>query len=346
MKTISYTKIILALLITFSTKATLSQDINFSQFYDLPILRNPALAGLFDGDVRITSGFRNQWQSVTVPYKTIALGAEFKKIVSHNTGDFVTFGFQLTNDVAGDSKLSRTQVFPVINYHKSLSADKSTFLSAAFMAGPVMQHFDPTKLRFDDQYMGGSFSATNPTRQTFSNTNLTYWDPTAGLSFSSESGENTNYYVGVAIYHFTKPKVSFQPQSDFKLNPKYVINAGLTTSTSDADRMTLYADFFKQGGAAQAQGGVMFMHDLVQTDDDQKVSISGGVFYRLSDAIIPVVKIDYYKMSIGATYDVNISKLVPASKMRGGLELTLSYKAFSPNHVSDESYKVRCPKFF
>lgn len=323
-----------------------AQDINFSQFYDMPILRNPSLAGLFDGDIRFTSGCRNQWQSVTVPYRTIALGGEFKKMVSYQSGDFVTFGIQLTSDVAGDSKFSRTQALPFLNYHKSLSSDKSKFLSAAFMGGPVMQRFDPTKLQFDDQYMGGTFSATNPTHQTFANTGLTYWDPTAGLSYSSESGDNTDFYVGVAMFHFTRPKVSFQKNNDFRLNPKYVINAGLTTMTSDVNRMTFYVDLFKQGGAAQGQGGVMMMHDLVQTDDDRKISISGGMFYRLNDALIPVVKLDYYKMSIGATYDINISKLVPASQYRGGLELTLSYKTFSPNHISDEAYKTRCPKFF
>lgn len=89
----------------------------------------------------------------------------------------------------------------------------------------------------------------------------------------------------------------------------------------------------------------MLKHDLVQTDDDKAVSISGGLFYRWNDALIPVVKLDYYRVSIGATYDINISKLVQASQYRGGLELTLGYKAFSPNHITDESYRVRCPKF-
>ena len=60
-----------------------AQDINFSQFYDVPMLRNAALAGIFTGDVRLTSAYRNQWQAVTVPYRTIALGVEIKnKLVS------------------------------------------------------------------------------------------------------------------------------------------------------------------------------------------------------------------------------------------------------------------------
>jgi type IX secretion system PorP/SprF family membrane protein len=345
MKTKFYHTLLLCFALFMQSASLKAQDINFSQFYDLPILRNPAISGLFDGDVRVTSGLRNQWQSVTVPYRTIALGAEIKKPVSFQTGDFITFGVQLTSDQAGDSKLSRTQIFPFINYHKSLSADKSTYLSAAFMAGPVMQRFDPTALQFDDQYLGGSFSATNPTRQSFTNTSLTYWDPACGLSLNGQAGENGNYYLGVGLFHFTKPRVSFQAQNDFRLNPKYVLNAGFTKRTSDYDKLTIYADVFKQGGAEQAQGGAMLTHDLVQSDDEMAISISGGIFYRFKDAIIPVVKLDYYKFSVGATYDVNVSKLVPASMYRGGLELTMSYRAFSPKRMGEDAYNVRCPKF-
>jgi type IX secretion system PorP/SprF family membrane protein len=324
----------------------IAQDVNFSQFYDIPVLRNPALSGLFDGDIRLCSGYRNQWQSVTVPYRTMALSGEFKKVVSRNTGDFLTFGFQMTNDVAGDSKLTRTQALPFLNFHKSLSMDKNMYLSAAFMGGPVFSSFDPTKLKFDDQYLGGSFSATNPTRQSFSRTSNNYWDPSFGISFSNESGENTSYYIGLGMYHFTNPKVSFQSQNDFKLNRKYVMNFGLTSKTNDFDRLIVYADLFSQGGARLAQGGLMYKHDLVHTDDDKAVSVSGGLFYRLGDAVIPVVKLDYYQFSLGATYDINVSKLVAASQSRGGLEVTLTYKAFSPNHVSDEVYRTKCPKFF
>lgn len=345
MKPISYKKLFLTVLVVISVLRSIGQDINFSQFYDLPLLRNPSLAGIFTGDVRVTSGFRNQWQSVTVPYRTIALGVELKKSVSENSGDFITYGVQMTNDMAGDSKLSRTQVFPVINYHKSLSADKSTYLSAAFMGGPVMQQFDPSKLSFDDQFVGGAYSSSNPTRQTFGNTKMTYWDPAAGLCFSSVSGDNTDYYIGVGLFHFTKPKVAFQPQNDISLNPKYVVNAGLTTATSDQNRIVLYGDYFKQGGASQAQGGAMFLHDLVQRDDEKKISIAAGLFYRLNDALIPVIRLDHYQMSIGATYDINISKLSPASQYRGGLEITLSYKAFTGNQNKD-ARMVRCPKFY
>ena len=62
-------KIIIRLLIALGMLpgAVSAQDINFSQFYDVPMLRNAALAGIFTGNVRLTSAYRNQWQAVTVP---------------------------------------------------------------------------------------------------------------------------------------------------------------------------------------------------------------------------------------------------------------------------------------
>jgi type IX secretion system PorP/SprF family membrane protein len=336
-------KILLLFVVSLLAKFAIGQDINFSQFYDLPLLRNPSLAGIFSGDIRITSAYRNQWQSVTVPYRTFGLGVEIKKPIGENSDDFFTYGIQLSSDVAGDSKLSRTQVFPVFNYHKSLSG--KSYLSAGIMGGAVMQRFDPSKLSFDDQYLNGAYSASNPTKQVFSNTKLTYWDAAAGLCFSSIAGENTRYYIGVGLFHFTQPKVAFQKQNDITLNKKWVVNAGLAAPVTDENRIILYVDYFMQGGSRQAQGGLLLNHDLVQYDEEQKVSISGGIFYRGNDAFMPVVKLDYYQYSIGMSYDVNSSKLKSASQYRGAYEVTISYKAFN-NKYNTSANKVKCPLFF
>jgi type IX secretion system PorP/SprF family membrane protein len=336
-------KILLLFVVSLLAKFAIGQDINFSQFYDLPLLRNPSLAGIFSGDIRITSAYRNQWQSVTVPYRTFGLGVEIKKPIGENSDDFFTYGVQVSSDVAGDSKLSRTQVFPVFNYHKSLSG--KSYLSAGIMGGPVMQRFDPSKLSFDDQYLNGAYSASNPTKQVFSNTKLTYWDAAAGLCFSSIAGENTRYYIGVGLFHFTQPKVAFQKQNDITLNKKWVVNAGLAAPVTDENRIILYVDYFMQGGSRQAQGGLLLNHDLVQYDEEQKVSISGGIFYRGNDAFMPVVKLDYYQYSIGMSYDVNSSKLKSASQYRGAYEVTISYKAFN-NKYNTSANKVKCPLFF
>lgn len=326
------------------TQFALSQDINFSQFYDLPLLRNPALAGLYKGDIRVTAAFRSQWQSVTVPYKTIGLGMELKRSVGLSD-DFITYGLQLSGDIAGDSRLSRTQVFPVFNYHKSLNGDKGAYLSAGIMGGPVMQKFDPGKLTFDDQYVNGAFTSVNPTREQFNRTNFTYWDAAVGLCFSSLIGTESRYYIGAGLFHFTKPKVAFMKQNDIVLNQKYVVNAGLSAPVGIGNQVIVYGDYFMQGGARQGQGGLFYSYNLGENEANEKVNISAGLFYRWKDAFMPVVKLDYYKMSIGITYDINTSKLKTASQLRGGYEVTLSYRAFRNNYNSSAN-KVRCPAFY
>jgi hypothetical protein len=78
------------------------------------------------------------------------------------------------------------------------------------------------------------------------------------------------------------------------------------------------------------------------TGDDARLSLSGGAVYRLKDALIPVVKINTNKLSIGLSYDVNTSKLKTASYYRGGFELTLSYLDLW-NGKTLKHEKVECP---
>jgi type IX secretion system PorP/SprF family membrane protein len=320
----------------------LTQDINFSQFYELPLLRNPALAGTYRGDLRITTAFRNQWNSVTVPYKTQALGAELKFGVAQYSNDYVSLGVQITNDLAGDSKLGKTQILPMLAFHKSLSTEHDAYLSLGFIGGAVQQRFDPTRLKFDDQFMNGAYSSVNPTQEIFSKTNLTYWDMGLGMKYSSDFGYDNAWYVGAAYFHFTQPKVAFAQTNDIRLNKKLVLNAGLSAATSDFDRVILYLDYFMQGGNNQVQGGLIYKHDLLQEDVDYSVGLSGGAFIRWNDAVVPVIKLDYYNVALGLTYDVNISKLKKASLARGGFEATLSYSNFL-NIRNSSAQKVRCP---
>lgn len=323
-----------------STKA--QQDINFSQFYELPLLRNPALAGIFNGNIRLTGAFRNQWQSITTPYRTVALGAEYKMFRGFTAGDFMTTGFQVTMDEAGDSKLKRTQFFPVLNYHKRLSESNNTFISVAFMGGPVNENFDPGKLQFNDQFVNGAYSSSNPTSQTFSRTRFSYVDASTGISFSSTIKENVRFYIGAGLFHFTRPTLSFMTDNDIRLNKKWVFNAGLSAYTSAFNRVVIYADYFMQGGNRMAQGGFLYTHNFDPDGDNARLSVSGGAVYRWKDAVIPVVKVNTNKMSIGFSYDVNISKLKTASNFRGGYELTLSFSdLWGGDNIA--ARKVECP---
>lgn len=324
--------------------AGLAQDLTFSQFYEVPMLRNPSLAGIFKGDLRVSGVHRSQWQSVTVPFQTTALGVEYKLPV-FNFDDFLTLGLLASHDVAGDIKLKRTQLLPVVNYHKSLSADVDNYISLAFMAGPIQSQFDPTQAKLDDQFVNGSFSAGNMSNQVFERTGYTYWDASTGITYSSGFGEDSKFYVGASLFHFNKPKMNFfSTNSDESVTPKLVINGGLSAALSDNNRLLGYADYFKQGGNRQFLGGFLYETDLVQYSDDDRVAFGVGAFYRWNDAFVPTVRLTMHEWQAGLTYDVNVSKLKTASQMRGGFELTASYQGFL-NIRSSSQDKVRCVSF-
>jgi type IX secretion system PorP/SprF family membrane protein len=263
-----------------------------------------------------------------------------------NSDDYVSFGMQITNDVAGDSKMGKTQLLPVLAYHKLMSDNRDAYLSLGFIGGVTQQRFDPTGLHFDDQFVNGAYSAANPTRQTFSNTNLIYWDAGVGIAYSSEAGSDLKYYVGASLYHFNQPRVAFNPASDVRLNSKASFNAGMSVPTSESDNISVYGDLFVQGGHSQAQGGFLFRHDLRQLGDEgETVTIGAGAMYRLNDAIAPVIKLDYFQWSLGISYDATISKLKSANGGQGGFELTISYKNFL-NIRNSSADKMRCPVSF
>src|SRR5215203_6976358 len=113
-----------SLLLTFILGIFLSgkvnaQDIHFSQFFEAPLLRNPSLSGLFNGDIRVQGVYRNQWASVTVPYKTGSFNLQYKNPIGH-ADDFITTGLQVVYDKAGSTNFTTTNFLPAINYHKSL----------------------------------------------------------------------------------------------------------------------------------------------------------------------------------------------------------------------------------
>jgi len=344
MKKVNSKYILLIVFISLLTKAS-AQDIHFSQFSETPLLRNPALAGIFSGDLRIQAVYRNQWNSVTVPYQTSSINAEYKLAVGHGD-DFLTLGGAILYDKAGTIALTATHVSPVFNYHKSLSAVRNRYLSAGFSAGIVQRKFDISKMTTNSQYNGTDYDPSLGTGESFANNNYLYFDGSAGISFNSQIGENVdnNIFVGIAYHHINKSaKLSFYNSPDVELIPKLVFSAGLKMSVNDYAYVTFHGDYSKQGPAAETIGGMLYSLKLDDPTNPHYV-ISGGGFLRWKDAFIPVLKVEVSPLTFAISYDVNVSSLKAASQSRGGFELSISYQKFIEGDKSTIE-ALRCPRF-
>lgn len=316
-----------------------AQDIHFSQFFEAPLWRNPSLAGIFTGDVRVQAVYRDQWTSVTNAYKTGSLNAEYKVPIG-KANDFMTMGLQALYDRAGTVSWVSSHVLPALNYHKSLSVDRNSFLSLGFMGGPVFRRFDRSKMTTNSTYDGLGDG------ETFTQPKYSYIDGAVGMSYNSQLNENVdnNLFVGLAYHHFTRPKNSFYLNSPVIVEPKWVGSAGVRFSVTPASYITLQADHSRQAGFVETVAGALYGVKLGEDLAQPLYTIHGGAFLRWNDALIPVIKIDYSPFSVAMSYDVNISKLKTSSYGRGGFELSVSYVGFLDRDNSSVN-AVLCPRF-
>jgi len=318
------------------TARSFSQDIHFSQFFQAPLLRNPALAGIYNGDIRVQAVYRDQWNSVTTAYKTASLEAEYKMPIG-KMNDYVTAGLQLLYDKAGTISWTSTHFLPAINYHKSLSQEKNSYLSLGFMGGFIQQSFDRSKVITNNVFDNGTDG------ENFASTKYSYLDGSVGMSYNANLNEDpaNNYFLGVAYHHFNRPKISFYNDPNVELSPKWVYSGGIRFGVSEMSYLTVQADHSKQGEFEETVAGAMYGLKLGPDPDEAVYTLHAGAFLRWNDALIPVVKLDYDPFSVALSYDVNISKLKPSSYGRGGLELSVSYTGFRRR---TEQYLL-CPKF-
>ena len=333
---------LMMLLLTGNAKA---QDIHFSQFFETPLLRNPSLAGIFKGDVRVQSVYRSQWNNVTDAYRTGSFNIEYKKPIGKGD-DFLTIGGQVLYDRAGTIAMTSTHILPVLNYQKSLSTDRNMYLSLGFMGGWVQRRIDQSKITSNSQYNGTGYDPNLGNGENFTKPSYSYLDASVGMSFNTQLGQNVNnnVYLGLAYHHFNKSnKISFYGNIDREMVPKWVGSLGVRVNVSEESYCTLYGDYSKQGTYQEIVAGLIYSYRLGDPEDPRYV-LHIGSMVRLKDALIPVIKLDIGHMAVSASYDVNTSQLRNASYGRGGFEFALSYQNFNNKDNSTRNV-VRCPVF-
>jgi type IX secretion system PorP/SprF family membrane protein len=325
-------KRLLTYLITITAAATArSQDLHFSQFNEMPILRNPSLAGNFDGQMRALTAYRNQWQTVSVPYKTLAVATEFKLVGDQCAGSnfSLTGGVQYVRDEAGDSRLTRNMYLLSLTGRKQLTRD--LYASAGFCGGPVTSNFNFMGLKWSDQYINGQYLPTNPTQQPVPSNGKNYFDLGWGVGVGSNA-DDVQWYAAYGRFHDNRPKVGFGTNytSLTVLPVRQSLNAGIAIYANDikTEVWSFYTDFMWQGTQNQFMAGVTHRWEWLNetgAGDDGK-SFTVGAFYRLNDAIVPTINLQLKTFTVGLSYDVNVSRLSAASHYQGGFELTLKFR--------------------
>lgn len=318
----------------------MAQDFHYSQQYNTPLIINPALTNFTNCGGRIAAQTRTQWGSVAKPFTTSSISYEQGLLQESPVlnGSFFGVGLLLIGDEAGSALLRTAQAQLSVAYHQIIS--ESGYLSFGLQGGMV-RNWVRQSFVYDNQFNGRFFDASLPSGELIPEGTSTYADISAGLGYSYKA-TNSSINFGVAGFHLNQPNISFIPENNQSLTPRLVFHGNFDFVINDAFAVVGRAVFSSQGASGQTVLGALLRYDLnanARFTSDGTAHISAGAFFRLNDAIIGILKIQYNRLGIGLSYDANLSTLMTASNSYGGLELALSY-------TFGECYQnLNCPTF-
>ncbi|HVK98147.1 MAG TPA: PorP/SprF family type IX secretion system membrane protein, partial [Flavisolibacter sp.] len=191
-----------------------AQDLHFSQFFNSPLLTNPANTGFIpDGNYRLGINYRDQWSSVmTVPYKTISAFGDVQLFKERLENGWVGLGGVILRDVAGSGNLTSTKLYGSVAYHQMLGY--SSLLSLGFNVGYANKQINTAGLKFPDQFDGRFFDSKIPTSVVLDRNNIGYLDMQVGMNYAIFPNANTYMNAGFSAHHINQPHESFFNSND------------------------------------------------------------------------------------------------------------------------------------
>jgi len=307
-----------------------AQDIHFSQFNQAPLLINPAMTGLFNGDQRAFVHYRNQWQEFA-PFKTYSLSVDAGLMKKKMKKKYIGAGLYIFQDIIGNSNMKTTQVH--LSISSIIEINKEQAISAGLRGGFGQNSMDESNLQWGTNYTSmGYMEGSSGEEGRFEN--FGFGDFSAGLTWNYGSSETNisknNHFgakAGIALFHINAPS-----QGDFeeKLKREFVAHGSAYIGLAGTPLALLpSAILLVQGDLKQIHTGALLRYMIREeskyTGFLKETSASLGMYYRVGDAIIPTFRLEYGNYSVGISYDINTSPLKEASNGKGGMEISLKF---------------------
>jgi type IX secretion system PorP/SprF family membrane protein len=307
-----------------------AQDIHWSQFNDNPIFQNPGNAGHFDGDVRFVGNYRDQWSSVTVPFRTISLSVDANNYNNKKIG----YGLMLFHDVVGDGSLRTIEIQGNASYLFKLTPDSMHTFRPGITLGLNHRQVNFDQFQFDSQFDGISYNPGLSSNEIFNSDRQSNFSIGIGGIYQYYVNDRFHFTGGIGAYNLNRPNHGFYTETiprDIRFN---LFGRGLYKLNYDWDLVPGINLSF-QGVYREIAIGSSVKYTLVNRLGEYR-ALYGGLFYRNRDAAYLSVGMDYQAWFVGISYDINYSKLVPASRLRGGLEIAVRYimHRFKPKKIT------------
>ncbi len=327
-----------------------AQDVHFTQYFTSPLTLNPAMTGLVAEDLRFAADYRQQWSSVSPnPYVTGTLSYDMAILKGKlPEGDAIGIGLMGLYDKSGSGGLTNTTVGLSLAYHKAFGYDRQQHISFGLQVNIVEKSLDFARLTFEDMNVPGS-GLIGTTNEVFHSNQITYPDYNGGLMYSGKVADHVTAYIGYSYYHITQPVETFMTNENNQIHARQTGYLGASFDMNPNTVLYTSALFQSQAAATEVLVGaaVGFILNPGHDAEFQKNTIFYlGGWYRYGDAVAPYVGIEWSKMRIGFSYDVNVSSFTPATSGVGAYEISLIYFGRINKHERNPGYSWSCPKLW
>ncbi len=331
-------KWILAISFFFSGSFSIAQDIHFTQFYDSPLNLNPALAGQFNGAVRVNGNYRHQWQSIKKAFSTAAISADFNG--PFKTGKWGA-GLNVFHDIAGDSRFTTDVVALNVSRRIQLTSDSTHLLSLGLQPSFIQRGIDLSDLSWSEQFNGNVFDPNLPSSEAI-NLSQSSFNFAGGVSYTWQKSRTRYIQAGFGVFNIVEPITNFISSASDKINRRINFHA-LGSYPLKPD--ILLEPFFLaqfQNTYREFMVGATVRKEMDPRSFHYRAVFIGGSS-RIGDAANLTAGYYYGPWKFGLSYDINYSRLIEASNYRGGFEIAVVYilKGILPPRII---YK-HCPDF-
>jgi type IX secretion system PorP/SprF family membrane protein len=312
-----------------------AQDAHWSQSSSSLLVQNPAFTGSLN-KFSLNANYRNQWNALNTSYNTyllngdIRLGGDEPQNVSFSAGGI------FYSDVAGDGSYHTTN--SGVTFSCLVKGNEHLRFGAGIGYNIIQNSARLNEFSWGTQFNGINYDPSLSSGEMSGTVSKWFSDINAGVSavYQSKTGtlssnQGTRLLFGYSMNHINRPEISLNGGTD-RLAVKHVVfMSGVIGLKNKNVSLKPTAFYYRQGKLNEITAGT-----LVRFAIGERSQITGykkgsgfciGALYRVNDAIIPTIQVEKGDFVFGASYDINVSSLTPASHLRGGIEFSISFNS-------------------
>jgi type IX secretion system PorP/SprF family membrane protein len=323
-----------------------AQGIHFSQFYNAPLLLNPANTGLTNSeDYRAGINYRNQYATIPVPFNTVSGFADFNIRRNEDANSWFGVGVQFWNDRAGVGQLSLNKIQGSLAFH--IMSGERTSESFGVSVANINRSINFDKLSYDSQWDEFSYNNDLPNMENIAIGKTNYMDLQAGLSFTYNNNADFFIKTSASVMHLNQSKETFLNSSN-RLGMRPIFSVEAEYKTNDNYILKPSAYYTSQKKASElvvgASGNLNLVRGASRKFNTNTNELLHGVYYRFGDALIFSTGYKYQNTILTLSYDHTISKLKQANRGFGAVEISIIQTGMY-SAKADNGKHLGCPRF-